>query len=249
MKNTNERLTFLTPTHFNLPITIYNTLIEDALYFNILKNNQASISGLLNHLIPNMAEYRNDLHLSFLKENDYNVELTNKIEKNIYKTYFNQYDYCDDGTTSVSFRVNSRHEQQFLDIYDNVLYRYNMNFTEFVRSVLIEYSSKRLNQREYFFYYNEIHKIKEAIQNSKQCVFYLEKEKISFVPVSVEISRKGEHNLIIGYDFENDMAHIVPILLLKRIVLNDIKYEVRKEEINFVYECFEEYENRLMEQE
>lgn len=45
------------------------------------------------------------------------------------------------------------------------------------------------------------------------------------------------------------MAHIVPILLLKRIVLNDIKYEVRKEEINFVYECFEEYENRLMEQE
>ena len=246
---THERLTFSTPSHFNLPITIYNTLIEDALYFKILKDNQASISGLMNHLIPNMAEYRNDLHISFLKENNGDVELTNKIEKNIYKTYFNQYDYCDDGTVSVPFRVNSAHLQQFLDIYDNVLHKYNMNFAEFVRSVLIEYSSKRLNQREYFFYYNEIHKIKDAIQNSQQCVLYLEEEKISFVPISVEISRKSEQNLIIGYDFENNKTHIVPIVLLKRIVLNDIKYEVKKEEIDFTYECFEEYENEFREYE
>lgn len=242
----NDRLTFLTPTHFNLPITIYNTLIEDALYFNILKDNQASVSGLMNHLIPNMAEYRNDLHVSFLKENDGNVELTHKIEKNIYKTYFNQYDYCDDGTVAVPFRVNSAHLQQFLDIYDNTLYKYNMNFTEFVKSVLVEYSSRRLNQREYFFYYKEIHKIKGAIQNKQQCVFYIEEGKMSFVPISVEISRRGECNLIIGYDFENDKAYIMPILSLKRIVLNDIKYEVGKEEIDFVYECFEEYENEYM---
>ena len=80
-------------------------------------------------------------------------------------------------------------------------------------------------------------------------MFYLEEEKISFVPISVEISRKSEQNLIIGYDFENNKAHIVPIVLLKRIVLNNIKYEVTKEEIDFVYECFEEYENEFREQQ
>ena len=247
--DTIERLTFLTPTHFNLPIAICNTLIEDALYFNVLKNNQASISGLLNRLIPNMADYRNDLHLSFLKENDGDVELTNKIEKNIYKTYFNQYDYCDDGTVTVPFRVNSAHLQQFLDIHDNTLYKYDMSFTEFVKSVLIEYSSKRLNQREYFFYYKEVQKIKVAIQNKQQCVFYLDEEKISFVPISVEISRFGEQNLIIGYDFKNKKAHIIPISFLKKIVLNDIKYEITEVELDFVYECFTEYENEFMEKE
>ena len=65
----------------------------------------------------------------------------------------------------------------------------------------------------------------------------------------MEISRNSEQNLIIGYDYENNKAHIVPIVLLKRIVLNDIKYEVKKEEIDFVYECFEEYENEFRGQE
>ena len=65
----------------------------------------------------------------------------------------------------------------------------------------------------------------------------------------VEISFKGEQNLIIGYDFENEKAHIVPLLLLDRIVQTDISHELGKEEIDFAYECFKEYENELVEKE
>lgn len=244
-----DRLTFSTPTHFDLPIPIYNTLVDDAYYFGFTKNNRASLSGLLNHLIPNLADYRNDLHLSFLEKNKGDVELTYKIEENIYKTYFNKYDYCDDATVSVSFRVNGEHMQHFLDIYDNVLHKYNMNFTEFIRSVLIEYCSKRLNQREYFFFYKEMRKIKEAISNHQQCVFYLENGKISFIPISIEFSRATEENLIIGYNFLTEEAYVVPISLLKRIVVNDIKYEVTNEDVDFVYEYLKEYENNIKGEE
>lgn len=247
--STKDRLTLSTPTHFILPISIYNTLEDDAYYFGFIKNKRPSLSGLLNHLIPNLADYRNDLHLSFLEKNKGDAILTNKIEENIYKTYFSKYDYCDDATVSVSFRVNSEHMQQFLDIYDNVLHKYNMNFTEFIRSVLIEYASKRLNQREYFFYYKEMFKIKEAISNHQQCTFYLENEKISFIPISIELSRVREENLIIGYNFLTEEAYVVPISVVRRVIMNDIKYEVTNEDVDFAYEYFKEYENNIKGEE
>ena len=110
----NERFTFFEPTNFNVPITIFNTLVDDAFYFDFIKNNQANLSGLLNHLLPNLTEYRKDLHNSFLSANNYNEELTNRIEENIYKVYFSKYNYCDDGVATVPFRVNKEHMQQFI---------------------------------------------------------------------------------------------------------------------------------------
>jgi hypothetical protein len=117
-----------------------------------------------------------------------------------------------------------------------------MNFTQFVRSILIEYCSKRLNQREYFFFYKEMQNIKYAIKNNKQCTFYLKNEKLCFVPISIELSFKREQNYIIGYDFNCEKAYVFPVSLLKRIIVNNVQYEVTEEDISFVYDYFKEYE-------
>ena len=245
----NNRLTFFEPTNFNLPITIFNTLVNDAFYFGYIKNKQANLSGLLNHLIPNLSEYRKDLHFSFLNANGGDEELTHKIEQNIYKIYFNKYDYCDDGIAVVPFRVNKEHLQQFLDIVDNLLYVLDMDFTGYVRSLLVEYCSKRLNQREYFFYYKEISKIKDAISQNIVCHFYTDEEKNTFIPISIELSRSREQNLIVGYNIENQRAYILPLSYIKRIVLTDIAYEITDEYSEFVYEFLSEFEKERESEE
>lgn len=235
------RLTFYEPTNFTLPIAIYNTLIEDAFHFGYIKNNQANISGLLNRLIPCLATYRDDLHCQLLQANNNDEVLTSKIEENIYKIYFNKYDYCDDGTITVPFRVNKEYLQDFLEIYDNKLSKYNMDFTGFVRSLLIEYSSKRLNQREYFFFYKEMLHLKDAINNNALCHFYSKDEKLSFVPVSIEFFSETEQNLVVGIDLEKESAHILPLSSIKRIVYTESIIPITKDDCDFIYESLEQY--------
>ena len=242
-----SRLTFVDPTNFNLPITVFNTLVEDAYYFGYVKNNQANLSGLLNHLIPNLSDYRSDLHDAFLLANDGDSALTDVIEENIYKVYFNKYNYCDDGVAIVPFRVNKEHMQRFLHIVDNVIHSLKMDFSSYMRSLLVEYCSKRLNQREYFFYYKEIEVIKTAIENNVLCYFYTADEKSSFVPVSVELSRITDQNLIVGIAPENANACVLPLSYLKRVVPTERTFDIEDEDISFAYETIAKYEKEQEE--
>lgn len=235
------RLTFFDPTNIALPIVIFNTLVNDAFHFGFVKNKQANVSGLLNCLIPCLAEYREDLHNNLLQANNNDEVLTNKIEENIYKVYFNKYDYCDDGTIIVPFRVNKEHLQDFLEIFDNNLNKYNMDFTGFVRSLLIEYSSKRLNQREYFFFYRKINEIKNACIENKLCYFYTNVEKICFIPVSIEVSRLSETNLIVGITETKETAYVLPLAYIQRIVVTDTKTLITEKDCEFIYETLENY--------
>lgn len=235
------RLTFYDPTNFTLPIVIFNTLVNDAFHFGFVKNEQANLSGLLNCLIPCLADYREDLHNNLLQANDNDEVLTNKIEENIYKVYFNKYDYCDDGMVIVPFRVNKAHLQDFLEIFDNKLGKYNMDFTGFVRSLLIEYCSKRLNQREYFFFYQKINEIKNACNENDVCYFYTNTEKNCFVPVSIEVSRKSEINLIVGIDPTKEVAYVLPLAYIKRLVVTDTKIPITEKDCSFIYDTLESY--------
>ena len=81
------RLTFFSPTNISLPFTIYQTLEEDARRFNFIKNGIPNISGLLNHLIPCLSNYRQDLHNNFLEANNNDEEFVKKLEENLYKKY------------------------------------------------------------------------------------------------------------------------------------------------------------------
>lgn len=241
------RLTFFDPTNFTLPIVIFNTLVNDAFHFGLIKNTQANISGLLNCLIPRLVSYREDLHETFLQANNNDESLTNKIEENIYKVYFNKYDYCDDGMVIVPFRVNKSHLQEFLEIADNKLGKYNMDFTGFVRSLLIEYCSKRLNQREYFFFYDKINEIKNACRKNNLCYFYTKIEKTCFIPVSIEVSRSSEINLIVGIDKTKDIAYVLPLASIQRIVVTDTQISITEKDCDFIYDTLENYYEEVEE--
>lgn len=236
-----SRLTFYDPTNITLPIVIFNTLVNDAFHFGFVKNGQANISGLLNCLLPCLADYRDDLHNNLLLENDNDEELTTKIEKSIYKIYFNKYDYCDDGTVNVPFRVNKAYLQDFLEIFDNKLSKYNMDFTGFIRSLLIEYCSKRLNHREYFFFYRKMNTIKTACIENNLCYFYTTTEKECFIPVSIEISRNTETNLIVGINKTKETSYVLPLASIQRIVVTDTKVSITEKDCDFIYETLENY--------
>lgn len=238
------RLTFLEPTNFTVPVTIFNTLVFDAFHFGFIKNEVANLSGLLNHLLPAMSDYREDLHIDFLKQNNGDKILTRKIEENIYKTYFNKYDFCDDGVTKIAFRVNKTHYEEFLKIHDLLLPKYNMDFCTFVRSLLLEYATKRLCQREYFFHYRIMSELKNAIANRYLCRFYTNTDRTTFIPMSLETSKLNEQTIIIGINEDNDEFCALPLALLKKIVVDDNKhFTIADDDYSAIQSFFDEYDS------
>lgn len=238
------RLTFLEPTNFTVPVTIFNTLVSDAFHFGFVKNEVANLSGLLNHLLPTMSAYREDLHFDFLKQNDGNEELTRKTEECIYKTYFNKYDFCDDGVVTIPFRVNQVHYEDFLKIHDLLLPKYNMDFCNFVRSLLLEYATKRLCQREYFFHYHLMPNLKNAILNRYLCRFYDKTDRITFIPLSLETSKQNEQTIIIGVNEKNDSFCALPLADVQKIVVDDsVHFDIDDEDYTAIQEFFAEYDD------
>lgn len=241
----NKRLTFFDSTNIVLPITVYSTIFRDSCYFGYTKNHRANISGFLNRLIPYLSEYRNDLHEIFLKKNQNDEILTSKIEENIYKVYFNKYDYCDDATIKVPLRINSEFYEDFLIIHDVSLKKYNMDFTNYVRSLLIEYTSKRLSQREYFFFYRQVNIIKNAIQNNMECRFYTKDETLTFIPISIELSteifKTNQRNFLLGITADKETTVIVALSTLEKVFITESTYPITQEDSDFIYDSFYDY--------
>lgn len=237
----NNRLTFFDPTNILLPINVCNTLEQDAFYFGYEKNNKANISGFLNHLIPCLSNYRDDMHHTFLKNNNNDESLTLKIEENIYKTYFNKYDYCDDGFANIAFRVNDKHYEDFLTIHDIKLAKYNMDFTNYVRSLLIEYTSKRIGQREFFYFYDKINLLKKAMHKNLECVFYTHNEKLTFIPITIELSKLSGKNLVIGLTRDKSFCYIFELVTLKKVICTNNSNLITQEDCDFAYDSLSDY--------
>lgn len=239
----NTRLTFLEPTNFTVPITIFQTLVSDAFHFGYVKNDVANLSGLLNHLIPVLSDYREDLHLDFLLQNNGDEILTRKTEECIYKTYFRKYDFCDDAVVCIPFRINQVHYNDFLKIHDLLLPKYNMDFSNFVRSLLLEYTTKRLCQREYFFHYRLMFDLKNAISNQYLCHLYNKTERITLVPLSLECSKFNEQNFIVGVNEENDTFYAVPLADIQKVVVDENQpIHVDDDDYIAIQDFFEEYD-------
>lgn len=235
---------FLDSKKISVPITIYQTLVNDAFYFGYTKNGYANLNGLLNYLIPILSKYREDMHGDFLKELKGNKKQTQIVEKCIYKVYFNKYDFCDDGTYNISFRINKDNSAFFTYVYDVLLNRFDMDFTEYIRSLLLEYCTKRLSQREYLYFYLWMDMLNNAIQRSYLCSFYVKETKLSFVPISMEISRSSK-NFIVGMTEDKNYMYVVELSKLKKMTVNeDIRAEFSKEDCKNAYDFFQECVNQ-----
>ena len=194
-----DRLTYFNPTSFRLPSEIYTILEMDAIHFGFKKNNKSNISGFLNELLPALSKYKFDWHNEILGEENNDITLINKIENILNSVTLTQNSLFKQTSVTIPFRVNKKHYDDFLFIHDKQLPMLNLDFSEFIRSLLIDYTSKRLAIRERLFFYEKIKLIISSMQNKQSCRFLVEDNQVlPFVPAAIIISPYTGANIIVG---------------------------------------------------
>ena len=200
----NSRLTFNSSTNFALPIGVFQVLQRDAYYYGFIKNGQPNVSGFLNNLIPALSDYQEELFGELLKYNNGDVGIARICARSIHNVYLHPFTFHDDGTVNVPFRISKDKYDDFIVIHDERLAFYDTDFTNYVRTLLSEYTSKTLGQREYMYAFRKIYPLREAIQKKSVCKFYTDEQSFVFVPVSIETSPVYNHNYIVGIDSDNN---------------------------------------------
>ena len=240
----NSRLTFNSSTNFTLPIGVYQVLQGDAYYYGFMKNDKPNIGGFLNNLIPALSDYQEDLFAELLKYNNGNVELAKMCARSIHNVYLRPFSFHDDGVINVPFRISKERYDDFIVIHDERLAFYDTDFTNYVRTLLSEYASKTLGQREYLYAFRIINDIKETIRKHKCCKFYTDENTFVFVPISIESSPLYNHNYIVGID-DNNQAQAVKLSEIRKISVEDNKIKITKE----MCELVSDYLDKIYEEE
>ena len=224
----NSRLTFNSSTNFTLPIGVYQVLQGDAYYYGFMKNDKPNIGGFLNNLIPALSDYQENLFGELLKYNNGNVEAAKMCARSIHNIYLRPFAFHDDGVINVPFRISKERYDDFIVIHDERLAFYDTDFTNYVRTLLSEYASKTLGQREYLYAFRIISDIREAIFKQKLCKFYTDEQIVVFVPVSVETSPPYNHNYVVGIDRDNQ-AQAIRLSEIRKICVTDNKIKITNE--------------------
>lgn len=194
----NSRLTFNSSTNFTLPIGAFYILERDAYYYGYVKNEKPNISGFLNELIPVLSDYQEELYKELLKYNNGNTDIAKIVARSIHNVYLKPFNFHDDAYISVPFRISKDKYNDFEIIHDERLRFYDTDFTNYIRTLLVEYASKTFAQREYLYAFRKLKNIREAIIKNKMCRFYSDGKCDVFVPVSIEASPVFEYNYIVG---------------------------------------------------
>lgn len=230
------RLTFNSSTNLTIPMGIFDILYLDAYYYGYVKNEKPNISGFINYLIPSLSEYQDDLHERLLKYNHGDAEITKIAEQSIHNVYLSPYNFHDDAKVNVPFRINREYYDEFILIHDVKLAHYNTDFTGFVRNLLVEYATKTIDQREYLYAYRMVKEIHTAIEKSCLCHFYSEGEKISFVPVAIEVSPVTRHNLVVGCTMESMEPKIIELAKVQTAILDTKTLRISEADCNRINE-------------
>lgn len=241
----NYRLTFNASSNLMLPKGVYDILFHDAYYFGYIKKDTPNINGFLNHLIPVLSDYRDDLHQKILKYNNGNEEIARIVEQNIHNVYLSPFNFSDDARINVSFRINKDKYDDFINIHDVKLNYYSTDFTNFVRNLLSEYASKTLNQREYLYHFRLMDDLQTAIIKNNLCHFHLIDDVISFVPVSIDLSPISSKNYIVGISADKKSPLLVPLAEIKSIAIDRQRFPISEEDCA----CVVDYFNKFIEKE
>ena len=199
----NSRLTFNSSTNFTLPIGVYQTLQKDAYYYGFIKNEKPNISGFLNRLIPSLADYQEDLRKRLVEYNDGDEEMAKKCARSIHNVYLYPFTFHDDGVVNVPFRIGKDKYDEFMVIHDERLAFYDTDFTNYVRTILSEYASKTLEQREHLYAYRMVGLLQDAMRRERFCKFYMSEYAVTFAPVSIETSPIYGYRYVVGVDREH----------------------------------------------
>ncbi len=229
-------------TNFKIPIGIYDVLINDCVKFGYIKGEEVNFSGFINNIIPKLMMSREDFHNELLKENNQDEDLVIVIEKNIYNNYLKTFNIDTDINLNVPFRINKDSRERFNYIIDVLLDKYDIDFTNFIRNLLFEYSIKKENQRELFYYYDYMSKIKNAIKKSEIIIVNTNKDALKFIPCSIELSKCSRFNYLCGYDESDNQTIIVKMFCIKTISFSGkyIKTNKMDDVIEQIYQLIEQ---------
>lgn len=184
-----------------LNIKVSNSIIEilkyDCRKFGYIKNDEPNISGFLNDLIPNLSLIREEKHEEFLKYNDWDPTITKIVEDNIYNIYLKSFDLEDNNMNNIYFRINKKNKNKFIEIEDILLAKYSIDFTNYIRSLLKEYSIKPFYKRELCIYYRHLSLIRSAVKNMQKIRIYLGNTILDAIPISLEVCASIEENYLV----------------------------------------------------
>lgn len=233
-------------TNFSISNGIYDIIISDCFYFGYIKNNKPNISGFINHIIPHLAKYREDLHLQFLKNNNYDEDIARLIECNIYNIYLKTFDISNDSKRKIQLRINKENESSFREILYKHLNKYNLDFTNYIRTLLLDYSIKPLYQREYFSIYSLSKKIEYAIQHCKEIVIKTRSESINLIPITYEVNSTTAQSFLFGFaSSSKDVITILEYSKIQNIIVLDNSHTLTQEDYNFIIDSIQKFFNDL----
>lgn len=243
-----NELYYIEQTNFDVSEIIYNIIVNDSIYFNFIKNGNANISGFLNALIPNLALYRETLHSDFLKNNQNDKEITKLIERNIYNIYLKTFDLTDDSKHNIQLRINKENKEAFMNIQDIYLAKYDMTFSTYIKSLLYEYASRPLFQREMLFILKSKKELLKAIKQSKFInIRFNNNSRHKVLAVDIAVSPSTNENYIFGFSENKDML-IVKLSSICNIISTNEKLTLSDEDYenisNLEYDFFN---NRIQE--
>lgn len=236
-------------TNFKISSGIYDILYYDCIYFGFIKNDRPNISGFLNHLIYHLSQYREDLHLDFLKKNNNDSTLALTIEQNIYSVYLKTFDISNDSKKNIQLRINKQYKSTFIKIVDNYLNKYNMDFTNYIRTLLLEYAIKPLYQREYFNIYNYSKIILQAQKQSRLIKIRTNQESICFLPVGIEKFYLNDQFYVFGYTKNKEEIITIKYATIKSVSLLDEKIDLTDNDYKLILEEIDKFFDDLSKME
>ena len=179
-----------------------------------------------------------------MKYHDGDAEIAKKCAKSIHNVYLRPFAFHDDGYVNVPFRISKDKYDDFIVIHDERLVFYDTDFTNYVRTLLSEYASKTLGQREYMYAFRKIYPLREAIQKESICKFYTDEQSFVFVPVSIETSPVYNHNYIVGIDKDKN-PQAIRLSETKKITAFEERIRVSKE----MCELLDDHLDKIYEEE
>lgn len=233
-------------TNFKIASGIYDVIYNDCIYFGYIKNDKPNISGFLNHIIHHLSQYREDLHEQFLKNNNYDSNLVLLIENNIYNTYLKTFDISNDAKHKIQLRINKEHLETFINIVDKYLHKYNLDFTKYIRTLLLEYAIKPLYQREYFSIYIYSKIILKALKNSQFIkVRTIDGENVRLVPIAIENDYLQNQSYLFGYTQNKENIAIIKYSNIKAVTILDEYMGIEESDYDKLIETSNEFFEEL----